>query len=57
MKNFIAGLTICVQIASGTVFGQTENKLPTGLLAVLNDPANVNPVISPDTTSPFLSHE
>ncbi|MEO6284465.1 MAG: glycoside hydrolase family 130 protein [Dyadobacter sp.] len=54
MKNFIAGLIIFAQIASGNVFGQIENKLPDWTFGGFERPANVNPVISPDTTSTFL---
>ncbi|WAC10323.1 glycoside hydrolase family 130 protein [Dyadobacter pollutisoli] len=54
MKNLMTGLAICALIASGNVFGQTENKLPDWTFGGFKRPANVNPVISPDTTSTFF---
>lgn len=54
MKNFIKGLFITVLLTAGIVRAQTVNKLPDWTFGGFVRPANVNPVISPDSTSTFF---
>ncbi|WP_138484892.1 glycoside hydrolase family 130 protein [Dyadobacter bucti] len=54
MKNFIKVFIITVLLAADIVHGQTVNKLPDWTFGGFVRPADVNPVISPDSTSTFF---
>lgn len=54
MKNFIGVLALCTLIFLEPALAQTENKLPDWTFGGFKRPENVNPVISPDTTSTFF---
>ncbi|SKB98564.1 glycoside hydrolase family 130 protein [Dyadobacter psychrophilus] len=54
MKKIFTGLTLSLILFTGSVFAQKENKLPDWTFGGFQRPANVNPVISPDSTSTFF---
>lgn len=54
MKNFIKVFVITLLLAADFVHGQTVNKLPDWTFGGFVRPSNVNPVISPDSTSTFF---
>jgi len=54
MKNFIGCWFVCICLFSGFVNAQTENKLPDWAFGGFVRPENINPVISPDSTSTFF---
>jgi predicted GH43/DUF377 family glycosyl hydrolase len=54
MKKIITGLALSITLLVGNVFAQKENKLPDWTFGGFQRPANVNPVISPDSTSTFF---
>jgi predicted GH43/DUF377 family glycosyl hydrolase len=54
MKKIITGLALSITLLVGNAFAQKENKLPDWTFGGFQRPANVNPVISPDSTSTFF---
>ncbi|WP_031530695.1 glycoside hydrolase family 130 protein [Dyadobacter crusticola] len=54
MNKSTTGLLFCLALLFGEVAAQKENKLPDWTFGGFKRPANVNPVISPDSTSTFF---